>query len=48
MPKMSKAQLTKKPTFGRLKKLLSQIGKRDPLWRYDIGGCVRLAVLEID
>ena len=44
MPKLSKAQLTKKPAFGRLKKLLSQTGKRDLLWYFDVGRSVRSLV----
>jgi hypothetical protein len=44
MPKLTKAQLTKKPAFGRLKKLLSKTDKRDLLWRYDIGRCAHSLV----
>ena len=40
MPKLTKAQLTKKPAFGRLKKLLAKTDKKDLLWRHDIGKCV--------
>ena len=40
MSKLTKAQLTKKPAFQRLKKLLSKTDKRNLLWRHDIGGCV--------
>ena len=44
MPKVTKAQLTKKPAFGRLKKLLSKTAKRDLLWYFDVGRSVRLLV----
>ncbi|MCH7687790.1 MAG: hypothetical protein IH899_14085 [Planctomycetes bacterium] len=44
MPKPSKAQLTKKPALGRLKKLLSKTDRRNLLWRYDIGRCVHSLV----
>ena len=44
MPKLTKAQLTKKPAFGRLKKLLSQAAKRDLLWYFDVGKCVHSLV----
>ena len=40
MNKASKAQLKKKPSFGRLKKLISKTDKRNLLWRHDIDGCV--------
>jgi len=44
MAKMSKAQLTKKPAFQRLKRLLSKTGKRDLLWYHDVGRDVRALV----
>jgi hypothetical protein len=40
MPKLTKAQLTKKPAFQRIKKLLAKTDKKDLLWRHDIGKCV--------
>jgi len=44
MPKLTKAQLTKKPAFGRLKKLLNLTSKRDLLWYFDVGKCVHSLV----
>ena len=37
MPKTSKAQLTQKPAFQRLKKLFKQPGQKDLLWHYKAG-----------